>query len=542
MKKKHLITTSAALAAALAVSPVLASCTGDRYTEIKFAKQDTSYAVTSQGGSAVAYGNYVYFINGSRGYDDTDGNANVWNKVVKGGLYRAEFNGARDVDNDKLFKPAFDSADGLEFKYENGKDYFDKAIKVVDTTVIAPKTIGTSGYGKGGIFIYDNNVYFASPNNEKSKTGTVQSTRTDFFMMPLSGGKPTRIYTTSEKVDTSSSAYAFYKYGDSVYLVVNEGENIVSIGINAAKAKANDPVAFKVGATSVCFPVRDMYYTGISTDTPEDFIYFVRAVKEADSQKSGTVIEAMRPDGSENFVVSMTGATETIECVRDGLVFIKTTEAGKSYIKYTNMHKMLMGDESGDGAVSPSYKKAQDEKNDGERNVDVTGKFPSEITSSITATYPFRADKRSNEVFFVGATSSGFTLYQNNVNEPVRIGSLCTTTGTPQFIANNYLYFSGSNSDYYRVPLFANMDGSGTAKSIAEKTSTATFGCDYASGYFTYFAEVDQWATGYAYFVKLDGQEGAEPQFVGSRASGDTPTEEQLEAIKNGSSSGSEAN
>ncbi|MDE6618020.1 MAG: hypothetical protein K2K13_03220 [Clostridiales bacterium] len=526
MKKTQLV-TSIALAAALAITPAaMLGCSGDHYSEVNFSAQDTAYAVTSQGGSAVAYGNNIYFVNGYRGYSDSDGTANVWNDVVKGALYRAQLNGERDANNSLEFVAQADG-EGIAFKYEKGKDYFDNEINVVGTTKIAPKTIGTSGYSSGGLFIYDNYAYFASPNNEKNKGGTVQTTRTDFFMMPLSGGKPTKLYTTTEKVDTSSSPYAFYKYGGSVYLVVKEDTNIVSVKVNTSKAKADDPVIFKVGATSVYLPVKDTYYNGISTNDVEDFIYFVREVKDSDTQKAGTVIEAMRPDGSENFVVSMTNATETIEAVRDGLLFYRTTEVNETKLKYTNLHNMLM-------EHSASYKNAQDAITDEDKKTtDITGTFPISVSSSITSTYAFRADKNSNDVYFVGVTSNGMTLYQNDDSNPVKTQTLCTTSGTPQFIKDGYLYFAGSSSDYYRTPLFESIDSDnfGEAQLLAENTSSATFGCDYAAGYFTYYAEVDQWASGYAYFVDMT-HEGAEPIFVGQRASSDIPSQEQIDEAK----------
>ena len=522
--KKRLLVTSIALATVLAATPALISCSGDSYTEIKFPAQSTTYAVTSQGGSVVSYGNYIYFINGYRGYSDTNGDSNIWDKVVKGALYRAELNGARDEADSTLFNPKSDS-EAIEFKYEKGKDYFDKEINVVNTTKIAPKTIGTEGYENGGLFIYDNYAYFASPNNEKNKAGTVQTISTDFFMMPLNGGKPTKIYTTTEKVTTSSSPYAFYKYGGSVYLVVQEDSDIVSVKINPKKAKADDPVFFKVNATSVYFPVKDTYYNGISTNTPEDFIYFVRAVDDdkKDSQKSGTVIEAMRPNGKENFVVSMVGQTETIEAVRDGILFYRSTNnRSETVMKYTNLHNMLM-------EYSPSYKKEQDALGDN-ANSQIGGEFDHVIESDITATYAFRdtTANENNDVYFVAATGTGFALYRNDAF----MYNLCSTTGTPKFIKNNYLYFAGTNSDYYRVPLFDNMYGFGEEFVLAEDTSTATFGCDYAAGYFSYFAEVDQWASGYSYFVKVDGMEGAEPIFVGQRAKSDIPTDKQIEEAK----------
>jgi len=515
--KKRKIAVTIALAAVITATPALAACSGDHYSEVKFEAQDTSYAVTSQGGSAVSYGNYVYFINGTRGYDDTEGNANVWGEAVKGGLYRAELKGkAVEKDGLKTFAPTADDK-GYEFVYEEKEDYFKKPIDVVTTTKIALKTIGTSGYSQGGIFIYDNAVYFASPNNRKNSTGTVQTTLTDFFMMPLSGGKPTLLYTT--KQDTSSSAYAFYKFGDKVYLTVNEGSSIVSVKIDPKKAKADDPQVYEVGATSVYFPVRDTYYNGISTDTPEDFIYFVRNVKDEDKQRSGTVIEAMRPDGSEQFVLSMTGATETIEAVRDGVLFIKTKQMGSDVLKYTNLHDELM-------QYSPTYKEAQNGKSADEKNAPVHGDMI--LSSGVTSLYPFRGNSLSNVVYYVGVGSDNMWLYDSTGSMHL----IASATGTPQFIRDNYLYYAGSASDYYRVPLFKHMDGfGGEATQLASGTTSAGISCDYAAGYFTYFAEVDQWASGYMYFYKLDGREGAEPIFVGDIAEADQPTEEQIKNI-----------
>lgn len=521
--KRKTIATSIAVASVLAVSPaVLLGCSGDHYSKISFAAQDTSYTVTSQGGSVVAYGNYVYFINGTRGYDDTSGNANVWDEVVKGALYRAEFNGEKYTDAQSLvmFKTAPDS-NGLEFKYTESTDYFDEPSNVVDVTKIAPKTIGTASYERGGIFIYDNYVYFASPNNLKSSTGTVQTTRTDFFMMPLSGGEPTKLYTTTEGVDTSASEYAFYKYGGAVYLVVRENTDIVSLRINTSKAKAGDPVRFEVNATSVYFPVRDVYYTGISNNTVEDFIYFVRERTDDDVQRSGTVIEAMRPDGAENFVVSMTSKTETIEGVRDGIFFYRTTDTVKNtVIAYTNLHDQLMD-------YSTDYAKEQEAAAADKKTTHISGQF-AKSTSDLTSTYAFRPDVQSNEVYLIGSTDSAVNLYEKDGT----VRTLCDKTGTPKFIRNNYLYCAGSDSDYFRVPLYPNMKGYGEAETLASTTTSAGISCDYAAGYFTYFAKVDEWADAYAYFYKVDGAEGMEPQFVGRRASSDIPSEDEIKKAK----------
>lgn len=522
--KKRKIAICLAVCATLAVAPTLAACSGDHYSKITFSAQDTSYVVTSQGGSAVGYGNYIYFINGTRGYDDTDGKNNVWDETVKGAVYRAELNGAKHYDAGDAyatFSPTLDTEKGLEFKYTEDTDYFDEPIEVVGVDKIAPKTAGTRGYANGGLFIYDNFIYFASPNNTKNSTGTVQTNRTDFFMMPLSGGAPTKLYTTSEGVDTSSSAYAFYKFDGTVYLVVAEGGTIVSVAVNTKKQKAADPVRFEVDATSVYFPVRDTYYTGISDDTVEDFIYFVRSVTDDDTQRSGTVIEAMRPNGSENFTVSANGQTETIEAVRDGVLFYRTTVSGKTVMAYNSLHDNLL-------EYSATYKAAQDALDADSKNRQFAGVFPSELSSSITSTYAFRPDTGANDVFYIGINGTTFNMYSTDGS----VKLMYAGNGTAQFIKNGYLYYSGTSSDFFRIPVFETMSGYGMPTTLATGTTSGGISCDYVDGYFTYFGKVDDWANGYAYFYKVDGYEGLEPKFVGQRASFDIPTEDQIKEAK----------
>ena len=522
--KGRKIATVIALSAALSLTPALVGCSGDHYNSLDFDAQDTTYAVTSQGGSAVSYGNYIYFINGTRGYDDEDGAQNVWGDAVKGGICRAELKGTKKDGTPASFISEVD-AKGIEFTYAETTDYFDEPINLVDVATIAPKTVGTSGYGSGGIFIYDNYVYFASPNNSKNATGTVQTTRTDFFMMPLNGGTPTKIYTTAEDVDTSSSAYAFYKFDEAVFLVVNEGEDIISVKINTKKSrpKIADPVKFDVGATSVYFPVRDTYYEGIDNNTVEDFIYFVRDVNDDDTQRAGTVIEAMRPDGSENFVVSMSGNTETIEAVRDGVFFYRTTNnKNETVLAYNSLHDALL-------EQSPTYAARQEELGSA-GNRQVSGRFATPVTSSITATYPFRPSLDSNTVYFIGVSSSSIDMYSMDGS----VKNIVSTTGTIKFVNNNYLYCSDSSNGFFRVPLWPNMDGFGETQSIATETKTATLDCDYASGYFCYYGNIDQWADGYTYFVRVDGIQGLDPISVYLRSKADTPTDKEIENAKNG--------
>ncbi|MBR2988826.1 MAG: hypothetical protein IKC64_03785, partial [Clostridia bacterium] len=162
---KKIITFLTLLATAIVATFCLCGCMGDQYNAVPISgAQKTTYTVTSNGGSAVAYGNYVYFLNGYRGYEDTDATANVFGEVVKGAVYRVELNGS-EVDGE--FVASRNDETGLLLKTEKKTDYKRDEIDSAIVQRIAPKTVGTSGYAGGGITIIGNSMYYATPNNLK---------------------------------------------------------------------------------------------------------------------------------------------------------------------------------------------------------------------------------------------------------------------------------------------------------------------------------------------------------------------------------------
>ena len=328
MKKKNIV-ISIILALTLAMSVfAFAGCGDNSYGgSVKVeGTQDTSYAVHSNGGNAVQYGNYIYFINGSASYEDTDGKNNVWGDVVKGALYRAELVGDKNgAEFDVKGSVSEVTNEYVEFKTSAGVDYDDNPIDVANVQLIAPKIIGTSGYSSGGIFIYDNYVYYATPNNVRNKAGEYQYKKTDFLRTSLDGKVTQKLYTSEN--DTDTSPYAFYKQGDKVYLVLLDGTTLKSISVNDKKVIETLKIAEDV--TSATLPTKSDYYANDNSSVSvEDFVFFTRSATDEDGQRSGTVLEYIRPDGSERTVFLNNGQTSSIEAVRDGVVFYRTTENG----------------------------------------------------------------------------------------------------------------------------------------------------------------------------------------------------------------------
>ena len=482
-------------------------------------EQDYDNVVYSNGGSAVQYGGYIYFVNGYRGYEDTDGKNNVFGKPVKGALYKAKLLGEKKSREN--FEVAFDSETGLNFASFKGKvhsyleeeDEDEEVVDIVDVQQIAPKVIGTSGYGNGGIFIYDDYVYYASPNNTKDKSGTVQVNKTDFFRTKLDGSKTQLIFTTEE--DAADKPYAFYKQGGSVYLVCYYGTKIVSVKMTGDK-KPEKAMVLTDKATGVLFPTRDTYDSNDNvTNSPEDFIYYTRAVEEDDSERNGNVAVAMRPDGSERFVFLMNGETVTLEAVNNGALFFRTLDStGNTVIKMTNLHGALMEN-------SPSYKAYEDafiNSTDADTQANARTQVDADVLSAqdlstYTSIYCFRSNLYSNVGYILGFTSSAVNLISNGAENH----RVLSSSATLQFVSGNYMYYTNTDGTVLSRVDFTVPDGE--TQEIASDVTTGGK-ADYAAGFVTYFSEVDEWADGYMFFKNL-GVEGADAVAVYERAEAD---------------------
>lgn len=572
MKKKIL----AIIIAIMMVLPLVAC--GESYKNPTVeGEQKDYYVVVSNGGSAVQYGNYIYFINGYRGYDD-DGSDNYWPNVVKGGLFRAELKGEdanfeymtafgtylnsdgkmvadySDIEESKMlktFKSVFDIDKKYEFDteptvfvtkedeeptgYEKGADgkivYNEdgdpveldpKKVAVPVTYKIAGKTIGTRDYDKGGIFIYDDCVYYATPSNEQNRDGEIETGKTTFYCTKLDGTKTIKLYTSAN--ETSGSEYAFYKQNDKVYLVVHDGDKIISVTVGDKNKKKDKKVeSVNVIATdveSVLFPVKDVYFKNINTNQAEDFIYYTREINENDKQRVGNVAFAMRPDGSECIRFLETGYTVTFKNVNGGYLFYEEARNGGNVIYYTNMHDQFM---IGSSSYKKDYEANKDvivSANGGEHSPLIGGHSGTaynreETYNEITC---FRPSMRSNQVFALCRDSNAMRIYDSADSNPVTIynGSISYIFD----IQGANVYFGDSDGNYYYTNVYTKADSNEVVTIGKGMNTTATFKLDVVGDLVMMFGNVDLYASDYALFVDCRYvDDGA--RFVGEKAEED---------------------
>jgi hypothetical protein len=525
-----------------------AACSGDRYSRVNIQgdPQDTGYQVVGNGGSAVQYGNYIYFINGAKGYEDTDGKNNIFGEVEKGALYRAALLGDK-VENDRFgntfaLKRDADGS-GLSLAARKSADYKGDEIYVADVQLVAPKVIGTGGYAGGGIFIFDDYLYYASPHNLKDKSGNVKYQYTDFFRMSLDGKTTQKLYTTAK--DTQSSPYNFYIYKDAVFVTVLEGTDLMSIKFDKRSGKKLDTMRLCENVTNAVMPVKPIYYNGISTDTIYDFIYIERSATRSDPAISGTYLEFMRPDGAaldpdatdgagakvlyyRGVIASDTANPLQLVAVRDGLLFYTATETlTQPVLKATNLHNMFYG-------MDKAYRDAANQRyNNGvPDDLDYTRTALAHSGLSGFTLYPYVAGydfltgfSKSNavQVLAVASAESGgtLTLYRNDVPVKVFNGSELRV----EAVKDGVLFYS-AGAELYRADI---TEGSGDAATTISTTFAAgTYGADIAAGFLVYFADVEgsETAKSYAHFKEIDGLENNEFDnlFVGKLTEDEEPS------------------
>jgi len=223
---------------------------------------DANDIVTGNGTLAVTKGEYLYFVNSYVGYADV-GDTNYDGKITYPALYRIKL----DSDGHPVeSEPEYD---------DDGEEIFDGSNPLEDLDVMVQKVVG---FEYTGIYIFGDYLYYASPYNGKDSDLSVQSDQIDFFRIKLdrSGGSEL-IYTTVSA--GSSVSYTMLSIDDEVYMVILDGEKLVSINYNENDQKTTKTISEE--ATGVALP----NYTA-SNQIVSDFnnyIYYTRAINDEDS-------------------------------------------------------------------------------------------------------------------------------------------------------------------------------------------------------------------------------------------------------------------
>ncbi len=214
-------------AAVMSVGALSLTACGNGFSPVA---EDKSGNVESNGGFVVATNDYYYFINGMEDYTAD----NTYGDVVKGALMRVK------------------KTEVKENKYE---------------TVIP--SLFASGDYDAGVYIYNNRIYYATPNNVKNTSGVVESDYLDFKSAKTDGSDVTDIL----RVESNSLQYRYIESGEGaekiVYLVYVKDKELHSYNT-------------ETGADTLL--VKDGTYLFNDADKTDPYVYYTMSV--ADKQDS----------------------------------------------------------------------------------------------------------------------------------------------------------------------------------------------------------------------------------------------------------------
>ena len=326
--------------------------------------------VKSNGGFAVEKGNFVYFINGSES-SDAD---NTYGEAVKGALYRID-------------KAALKSGG------------YDKAQRVVPSLFVAQNY-------DGGIFIYDDYVYFASPTTEKEKDGNVSSSWLSFKRAKIDGTSTKKeIDEYLFRLDDNTVSYRFVKVADTVYCLYVKDKTLYSFNVSTK-------------TTTVLAKDAEAYY--FDTENPENGnVYYLMKVPTnntagASSFENYNQLYCVTPDASATVNADATSykVAGYREYKFDRASIVKNnSEFDASDITqypYVNLGRLVL---DGIGGVAPQNAKTQfnDEGEDNNGNAGYTyailayrnnrvllTRKDNQSSSSDTPTYSFTDEQRAN--------------------------------------------------------------------------------------------------------------------------------------------------
>ncbi|MCM1306412.1 MAG: hypothetical protein NC037_02605 [Bacteroides sp.] len=246
--KKKVIGVVSALVLVVVMAVGLVACNPYKWSAI--GGGDSSAEVESNGGYAVKQGKYLYYING---YDGTGGSGNEWGAPVKQSIVRSELDEDGNVVNST-------------------------------TKVVVPKIIYNSS-AKGGFAIYDEWIYYATPNNDRDKNGTASTTDTDFMRTKINGSITQRL----GKIDSRDSEYLFTKsriwyYKSSTLSYIDFSGMKTDKNIDNASGAKNGEFATNVSS--------------VAWDMNSERIYYTQDVTGANSYKNYNELYSVKIDGS----------------------------------------------------------------------------------------------------------------------------------------------------------------------------------------------------------------------------------------------------
>ena len=428
--------------------------------------------VTSNGGMVVQKGNYLYHINAYIAISDLSKKYN--GKLA--GIYRTELN-----------------ADGTIKTDENGNNI---------TQLLASKVVG---YENGGLYIFGDKLYYATPNTEKGNDGKVNYEKIDFYVVNLDGTNAKRIYKT--EVGSTKTRFAFYEANDTVYLAVYDSSNLCIVDT------ANNTVnKVATSVSSVVFP-RINESNSVAQPSLEGYrhIYYTRSAVEEDDVVRGNIMAMINISTQEEIEVARNATYTVVDFKNDTLIFTKKG-LNESYACYY-MAKFVVEDNTATVKMSDMERLSyQEYKNS-----------------------PIILDFEDGYRGMIVKNESGYLTYIKKPQGGLPVSEVLTTEValTPIAVYDNYIFAYNGDKELYMIKY--NDPDHKLIKLTDKDSDTLSFdmnlNIDYANGYVYFYKNYKGESESCYYLVRLDASklDNFEVELVGKLQNEHIAPEESTE-------------
>lgn len=300
------------------VSAVLAVVIVAGFTGCKTKLSDTTVStekvkkisgVSTNGGISVVYGDYLYFINGTKTNDGTSSKDNV-----RSAVYRVSYN----TETGKA-----------------GDDYE----RVVDDLV---------GYENGSLYFFGDFMYYTSPSSDVNYKGDKLYYKTKFMRYDLVNKKSYELYTTSQNESDDNLSYAYYIVGDTLNLLVYESttSTLKSLKINK---EVTENYTIEDIASCVLSENQGTCVTEGKTVDANNYVFYTKNPEMDEAIQTGVKVYRVSPVTNNSECIYSDGGSIALLTIRNGkliyslndLIYSQTI-SGNATDKITNSLKNII--------------------------------------------------------------------------------------------------------------------------------------------------------------------------------------------------------
>lgn len=258
--------------------------------------------VYSNGGIAVQKGEYLYYANGFLSHDDIKSSSdNSFGDVQYSAIYRTKLN--------------------------NGNLVFDDDGVISNSECVVPKVVG---HESCNFYIFNNNIFYTTPNVQKNKYGELQNELLNFCMARVSGASTKVLYTTESEL--SNVKYGMKKYGDSVYLIILDGTDLKEIVIKDGSASSSKILAEDV--SDAIWTTQSNYDANANYNNAFDsFVYYTTSAEEG----AGNILKKVSiVSGEQTTLINDNATTFTLKAIGSDRIYYTTKVGTISNRLYSN--------------------------------------------------------------------------------------------------------------------------------------------------------------------------------------------------------------